>query len=182
MRAYFGKLLLLLALSIGQASCTDYNITVPEVSSQAALMMDVSSLEINPYQGSDLDLLPIPAGTMAKQWFERRIKTSNRGDNRFEIEIENARTDIAPRSSHPKFQAYITEIKVNYKLYIPSQNLPLQTAESSFKMVRELKKNASVAERDKFFASVNRELLERMDRNFPAQIEKYFSNYILMTR
>jgi hypothetical protein len=181
MRAYLKKLLLF-TLLLAPVACTDYNITVPEVSSQAALMMDVASMEITPYQGTDLELLPTPAGIMAKQWFERRLKTSNRGENRFEIEIENARTDIAPRSSHPKFQAYVTEIKVNYKLYIPSQNLPLQTAESSFKMVRELKKNASIAERDKFFASVNRELLERMDRNFPAQIEKYFSNYILMTR
>jgi hypothetical protein len=181
MRTYLIKSLLFILL-LAPAACTDYNITVPQVSSQTALMMDVANIEITPYQGADIQVLPTPASTMAKQWFERKIKISNRGENRFEIDIVNARTDIAPRSSHPKFQAYITEIKVNYRLYIPTQNLPIQTAESSFKMVREVKKNASIAERDKFFANVNRELLERMDKNFPAQIEKYFSNYILMTR
>jgi hypothetical protein len=164
------------------ASCTDYNIEVPDVTPQALIMLDVGNVEVQPYTGQEDRILPVSAAHMAKEWFDRRLKISGKNDNRFVVEIAEASAVRAPQASHYSFEAYTITVRVNYKLYEPNQHLPRMQAESMFKMTREVKKNASVPERDKFFAGLNRQLLERMDREFPAHIEKYFSEHILMLR
>jgi hypothetical protein len=163
-------------------SCTDYNIEVPDVKPRALIMLDVGSIEVQPYNRVPDNILPVSAAQMAKDWFERCLKISGKNDNRFVIEIAEATTVRAPQASHYSFEAYVTTVRVNYKLYEPTQHLPRMQAESTFKMTREVKKNTSIPDRDKFFASLDRQLLERMDKEFPAHIEKYFSEHILMMR
>jgi hypothetical protein len=157
-------------------------VEVPDVAPQALLMLDVGNIEVLPYAGVEDTILPIPAARAAREWFERRLKISGKNDNRFVVEIAEATTVRAPQSSHYSFEAYTTTIRVNYKLYEPNQHLARMQSESTFKMTREVKKNASVPERDKFFARMNRQLLERMDTEFPVHIEKYFSEHMLMMR
>lgn len=180
MSIYFKKILSVLLITI-LVGCTDYNIETPEIDNSAILMMNVGAINIVPYEGAESNILPIAASALTKQWFERKIKISNKGEARFEVEIADARTYV-DRASNVKFNAYTTEIKVNYKLYESQQNLASMVANSSLKMTREVKKDVSIGDEDKFFANNHRQLVDRMNREFPAQIEKYFSEKILMTR
>jgi hypothetical protein len=182
MSSFLKKILFIITLAPMIIGCTDYNVSIDEIDNKAALMMDVASVEVVPYAGEDSKIMPVSAGDLTKQWFERKIKASNRGEKRFVIEIADAKTYRNPQSSNAKFYAYTTEIKVNYRLYEPQKNLAVMNADSVLKMTREVKKDAAIADEDKFFALTHRQLLERMDKEFPAQIEKYFSQHIVMMR
>ena len=182
MSKFLKKIWFVVLLAPMMIGCTDYNIDIAKIDSQPALMMGVGSVEVIPYAGADSAIMPVSAGDLTKQWFERKIKPSNRGDKRFVVEIVEARTYRNPKSTNVKFNAYTTEIKVNYRLYEPEKNLAIMTADSVLQMTREVKKDASIADEDKFFALTHRQLLERMKKEFPSQIEKYFNQHIAMMR
>ncbi len=181
MSTRFVKILFVLMLLPTLLGCTDYNIETPAIDNSVVLLMDVGVIEITPYNGVESNIMPISASTLTKQWFERKIKISGKGEKRFEVVIDDARTYRA-KASNVKFNAYTTEIKVSYRVYEPQQNLARMSANSSLKMTREVKKDISIVDEDKFFANMHRQLVERMNAEFPVQIEKYFAEHILMTR
>ena len=65
------------------------------------------------------------------------------------------------------------------KLYEPTENLAVMQSEVVMKLTREVKRDASAPEREAFFAGMARELVRKMDVAIPAQLHKYFDQYLI---
>ncbi len=172
---------MMLAVSVlPLAGCTDYDTNPPTITAEHAILMDAGTVTVNTNPSYDHPtLLRVAPEYLVQEWFKKKVQAVGNNTRRFEVEVTSASTVKSPNATSPKFNAYTTELALEMKLYEPSQNLAVMQSNMVIRLTREIGADATVPERQAFFASMTRELVRKMDADIPPQIQKYFGQYLI---
>jgi hypothetical protein len=175
-RIVFAALMMIVPLLSG---CTDYDTNPPVITNERTMLMDVDSVEVlaNPTYDHP-NLLRVAPEALVQEWFKKKVAAVGSNARRFEAEVVRSSTIKNPHASSPKFDAYTTELELEMKLYEPSDNLAVMQSNMVMKLTREVARDASVPERQAFFAGMTRELVRKMDAAIPPQLQKYYGQYL----
>ncbi len=166
--------------SLTLTGCTDYDTNPPVITGEHALQIDTATVTVNANPRYDNPtLLRVAPEYLVEEWFKKKMVAVGSNERRFEVEVTSASTVKSPNASSPKFNAYTTELALDMKLYEPSQNLAAMQSNMVIRLTREVSSDATVPERQAFFASMTRELVRKMDADIPPQIQKYFGQYLI---
>jgi hypothetical protein len=162
--------------------CLSYDTTPAEISKQAAIVLDVSKIEVYGIKGTEqMSLMQPSVEQLTSEWLTQRVQYTGTGTKRMVIDIDDATMVQNPTASKPVFDAFTSRIALTFKLY-GDGHLAERTMRMNMTVTREMEKDPSIAVRDTFFASMGKAIVVSLDQKVPAQIRQEFPELLARTQ